>query len=151
MHGDLVDRESMRRSIHDRRLIGGRGELLGEHVVGVGVARTHHDLLCGMLLNGDYDGVVVVKLHIVIMVVTALLEDLDAIDDYPDVDTNVDNRYEHEDELSDGNAPGFIIVSVEGAGIDKATNGWKEDVEKHDGDASAMRNRLEVMGVCAHI
>ena len=124
MHGDLmVNRDFMRRSKHDRSLIRGRGELLRVHV-GVGVARAHHDLLSGLLLNVDNEGGVVVHLLIGIMVVTALLEDLDAIDDTPDVDTNVDERHEQEDQLSDGSAPSSPTVPAEGASIDEAANGW---------------------------
>ena len=100
-----------------------------------------------MLLNVDDEGGMAVKLLIVIMVVTALLEDLDAIDDAPDVDTNVDERYEQEDELSDGSAPSASTISVDGAGIDEASNGWEENVEKQDRETGAMRNLLEVMGV----
>ena len=100
-----------------------------------------------MLLNVDDEGVVAVKLLIVIVVVTALLHYLDAIDDAPDVDTNVDERYEQEDELSDGSAPSASTISVDGAGIDEAANGWEENVEKQDRETSAMRNLLEVMGV----
>ena len=125
MHGDLlVNRDSMRRRCkHDRSLIRGRGELLRVHV-GVGVARAHHDLLSGLLLNVDNEGGVVVHLLIAIMVVTALLEDLDAIDDTPYVDTNVDERHEQEDQLSDGSAPSSSTVPAEGASIDEAPNGW---------------------------
>ena len=150
-HGNLlVDRDSMRRSVHGRSLIGGRGELLRVHV-GVGVARALHDLLSGLLLNVDHEGGVVVYLLIVFMVVTAPLEDLDAIDDTPDVDTNVDERYEQEDQLGDGSAPSGPTMPVEGASIHEAANGWEEDVEKQGGETSAMRNSLEVMGLCAHI
>ena len=107
----LVDRDSMRRSVHCMSLIGGRGELLRVHV-GVGVARALHDLLRGMLLNVDNEGGVVIYLLIVFMVITAPLEDLDTIDDSPDVDTNVDERYEQEDQLSDGSAPSGPTVPV---------------------------------------
>ena len=150
-HGNLlVDRDSMRRSEHCRSLIRGRGELLRVHV-GVGVARAHHDLLSGLLLNVDNEGAMIVHLLIAIMVVTALLEDLVTIDDTPDVDADVDERYEQEDQLSDGSAPSGPTVPAEGASIHEAANGWEEDVEKQGGETSAMRNSLEVMGLCAHI
>ena len=96
MHGRLmVDGDFMRRSSkHDRSLISGRWELLRVHVCWVGVSRPHHDLLSGLLLNVDNEGSVVVHLLIVFMVITASLEDLNAIDDAPDVAANVYERYE---------------------------------------------------------
>ncbi len=133
MHGDLVvNRETVRRSKHDWSRICGRGELLRIHV-GVGVARAHHYLLSGVLLDVDNERGVVVHLLIVFVVVAALLEDLDAIDDTPDVDTNVDERHEQEYELSDGSAPSGPTALVNGASIDEAANGWEEDVEKQCG------------------
>ena len=156
MHGDLVvDGDSVSRSIHDRSRIGDRGELLWVLLlwvhVRVGVARAHHDLLSRLLLDGDNEGGVVGHLLIVFVMFTAPLEDLDAIDDTPDVDTNVDEGHEQEHKLSDGSTPSGPTVPIDGASIDEAANGWEEDVEKQGGKTSAMRNSLEVMVISAHI
>ena len=53
--------------------------------------------------------------------------------------------------MSYGSAPGGPTVAIDGASINEAANRWQEDVEKQGGKTSAMRNALEVMGICAHI